>query len=117
MIPTWVAVVTGISLAILALAAIVIAAASVVAALGLRAFLRVLHELTGPAVGDVRALVATIRTEAEGLAWTSYSRWYRKRWRQRCSTWLRRCARCGAASRSSSGPSHAQTGEEALTGK
>src|SRR3989442_15073741 len=68
MIPTWVAVVTGISLAILALAAIVIAAASVVAALGLRMFLRMLHELAGPAVGDVRGLVATIRTEAEGLA-------------------------------------------------
>src|SRR5438034_8132401 len=59
MIPTWVAVVTGISLAILALAAIVIAAASVVAALGVRGFLRMLHELAGPAVGDVRALVAT----------------------------------------------------------
>src|SRR2546427_7968272 len=71
MIPTWVAVVTGISLAILALAAIVIAAASVVAALGLRAFLGMLHELAGPAVGDVRALVATIRAEAEGLAGTS----------------------------------------------
>src|SRR2546422_11407965 len=71
MIPTWVAVVTGISLAILALAAIVIAAASVVAALGLRMFLRMLHELAGPAVGDVRGLVATIRTEAEGLAGTS----------------------------------------------
>src|SRR5207247_99443 len=68
MIPTWVAVVTGISLAILALAAIVIAAASVVAALGVRGFLRMLHELAGPAVGDVRALVATIRAEAEGLA-------------------------------------------------
>src|SRR5438552_33422 len=54
-----------------ALAAIVIAGASVVAALGLRAFLRVLNELAGPAVGDVRALVATIRTEAEGLAGTS----------------------------------------------
>src|SRR3989440_12462407 len=71
MIPTWVAVVTGISLAILALAAIVIAAASVVAALGVRGFLRILHELAGPAVGDVRALVATIRAEAEGLAGTS----------------------------------------------
>jgi uncharacterized protein YoxC len=71
MIPTWVAVVTGISLAILAVSAIVIAASSVVAALGLRAFLRVLRELAGPAVGDVRALVATIRTEAEGLAGTS----------------------------------------------
>src|SRR5712692_3219007 len=60
MIPTWVAVVTGISLAILALAAIVIAAASVVAALGFRAFLRV-----------VRALVAAIRSEADGLVGTS----------------------------------------------
>ena len=40
MMPAWVAVVTAISLAILALAAIVIAGASVVAALGLRAFLR-----------------------------------------------------------------------------
>ena len=71
MIPTWVAVVTGVSLAILAAAAIVIAAASVVAALGLRVFLRMLHELAGPAVGDVRALVGTIRAEAEGLAGTS----------------------------------------------
>ena len=48
-----------------------IAAASVVAALGVRGFLRMLHELAGPAVGDVRALVATIRAEAEGLAGTS----------------------------------------------
>src|SRR5260221_5649564 len=71
MIPTWVAVVTAFSLAILALAAMVIAAASVVSARGLRAFLRMLHELAGPAVGDVRALVATIRSEAEGLAGTS----------------------------------------------
>src|SRR2546429_1202899 len=71
MIPTWGTVVTGISLAILALGAIVIAAASVVAALGVRRFLRILHELAGPAVGDVRALVATIRAEAEGLAGTS----------------------------------------------
>src|SRR5256885_2802055 len=46
-------------------------AASVVAALGVRGFLRMLHELAGPAVGDVRALVATIRAEAEGLAGTS----------------------------------------------
>jgi len=71
MIPTWVAVVTGVSLVILALSAIVIAGASVVAALGLRAFLGMLHDLAGPAVGDVRALVATIRAEAEGLAGTS----------------------------------------------
>ena len=71
MIPTWVAVVTGISLAILALAAIVIAAASVVAALGFRAFLRVVRELAGPALGDVRALVTAIRSEADGLVGTS----------------------------------------------
>src|SRR3989449_11741414 len=71
MIPTLVAVVTGVSLVVLALSAIVIAVASVVAALGLRAFLRVLRELAGPALGDVRALVATIRSEAEGLVDTS----------------------------------------------
>jgi uncharacterized protein YoxC len=71
MIPTWVAVVAGISLAILALSAIVIAVATVVGALGLRAFLRVLNDLAGPAVSDVRQLVAAIRTEAEHLVGTS----------------------------------------------
>jgi uncharacterized protein YoxC len=71
MIPTWVAVVAGISLAILAVSAIVIALATVVGALGLRAFLRVLQDLAGPAVGDVRQLVGAIRTEAESLVGTS----------------------------------------------
>ncbi len=71
MIPTWVAVVTGISLAVLALAAIAIALSSVIAALGIRAFLRLLQQLAGPAVDDVRHLVATIRDEAEGLVGTS----------------------------------------------
>src|SRR5436853_2098003 len=71
MIPTWVAVVAAISLAILALSAIAIAVSSVAAALGVRAFLRVLRDLAGPAVGDVRQLVATIRTEAESLVGTS----------------------------------------------
>src|SRR2546430_7876293 len=71
MIPTWVAVVAAISLAILALAAIAIAASSVAAALGVRAFLRVLRDLAGPAVGDVRQLVGSIRTEADGLVGTS----------------------------------------------
>ncbi len=71
MIPTWVAVVTGVSLAILAVAAIVIALSSVIAALGVRSFLHLLRELAGPAVGDVRQLVATIRTEAESLVGTS----------------------------------------------
>src|SRR5213082_2096135 len=71
MIPSWVAVVTGISLAILALAAIAIALSSVIAVLALRTFLRILEHLAGPAVSDVRQLVATIRTEADGLVGTS----------------------------------------------
>ncbi len=71
MIPTWVAVVAGISLAVLALAAIAIAVASALAAVAVRAFLRVLEALAGPALGDVRQLVATIRAEAEGLVGTS----------------------------------------------
>ncbi|MGH7547253.1 MAG: hypothetical protein ACREMM_03660 [Gemmatimonadales bacterium] len=71
MIPTWVAVVTGISLAIMALAAIAIALSSVIALLALRASLRVLEGLAGPALGDVRQVVATIRAEADGLVGTS----------------------------------------------
>ncbi len=71
MIPAWVAVVAAISLAILALAAIAIAVSSVAAALGVRAFLRVLRDLAGPAVGDVRQLVGSIRTEADSLVGTS----------------------------------------------
>jgi uncharacterized protein YoxC len=71
MIPTWVAVVTGISLAVLALSAIAIALSSVVAALAVRAFLRLLQALAGPALDDVRQLVATIRAEADGLIGTS----------------------------------------------
>src|SRR6266516_4652791 len=68
MIPSWVAVVTGISLAILALAAIAIALSSVVAVLALRTFLRILEHLAGPAVTDLRQLVATIRTKAADAA-------------------------------------------------
>ncbi len=71
MIPTWVAVVTGISLAILALAAIAIALSSAAAALALRSFLRVLRQLAGPALDDVRQLVASIRAEADGFVGTS----------------------------------------------
>lgn len=71
MIPTWVAVVAALSLAVLAVSAIVIAASGVVAALAVRAFLRVLRELAGPAVSDARQLVASIRTEAESLVGAS----------------------------------------------
>ena len=71
MMPTWTAVVGALSLLALALSAIVIAASAVATALGVRLFLRVLRDLAGPAVGDVRALLAAIRTEAEGLVGTS----------------------------------------------
>lgn len=71
MIPTWVAVVTGISLAILALAAIAIAVAQVAVALQVRSLLRLLQQAAGPALSDVRQLVATIRAEADGLVGTS----------------------------------------------
>jgi hypothetical protein len=71
MIPTWVAVVTGVSLMILALAAIAIAFATAVAALALKTFLRVLEQLAGPALGDVRQIVGSIRAEAEGLVGVS----------------------------------------------
>jgi len=71
MMPTWTAVVGALSLLALALSAIVIAASAVATAIGVRLFLRVLRDLAGPAVGDVRALLASIRTEAEGLVGTS----------------------------------------------
>lgn len=71
MIPTWVAVVSALSLAVIALAAVVIAVSSVVTTLGVEAFLRTLRELGVPALGDVRQLVAAIRTEAESLVGTS----------------------------------------------
>src|SRR2546427_189422 len=62
--PTWVGVLGALSLAVLAAAGVVLAATHLVAARRLEQFAR-------PAVGDVRQLVATIRTEAEGLAGTS----------------------------------------------
>lgn len=71
MIPTWLVVVTGISLAILALAALAIAVAQVVMAFELTTLLRQLHQVGGPALSDVRDLVATIRAEADSLVGTS----------------------------------------------
>lgn len=69
--PTWVGVVSAISLAIIALAAITVAVASVATALGFRALVKVLEGLAGPAIQDVRQLIATIKGEAEALAGTS----------------------------------------------
>src|SRR3989442_2092781 len=69
--PTWVGVVGALSLAVLAAAGVVLAATHLVAARRLEQFARLLEQLAGPAVSDVPQLVATIRTEAEGLAGTS----------------------------------------------
>jgi hypothetical protein len=69
--PTWVGVVTAVSFAIIALAALAVAAAVASTALGMRAALRALRDLAGPALDDARQLVATIRIEVEALAATS----------------------------------------------
>ena len=60
-----------VSLAIIALAALTVAAAITTTALGMQAALRALRDLAGPALDDARQLVATIRTEVDGLAETS----------------------------------------------
>src|SRR5438309_11756290 len=69
--PTWVGVWGAWSRAGLAAAGVVLAATLLVAARRLEQFARLLEHLAGPAVSDVRQLVATIRTEEEGLAGTS----------------------------------------------
>ena len=71
MLPTWVGVVSAVSLMIIALAALVGAVAIVAAALGVRAALKALKSLTGPAIADVRLLISNIKTEADALVGTS----------------------------------------------
>ena len=69
--PTWVGVVSAISLVIIALAALVTAGALTVAALGVRAAVNALKGLAGPAIADVRQLIASIKTEADALVGAS----------------------------------------------
>ncbi|HYS19976.1 MAG TPA: hypothetical protein VEO73_02695 [Gemmatimonadales bacterium] len=71
MIPLWAIAVTALSLAVIAVAAIVVAGSALATAFGMRAFLRAVEHLTGPALGDVRGLIDTIRTEADAIAGTS----------------------------------------------
>jgi len=71
MLPTWVGVVSAISLAIIAVAALVTAAALTAAALGVRAAVRALKGFAGPAIADVRQLIASIKVEADALVGTS----------------------------------------------
>lgn len=71
MFPTWVGVVSALSLAIIALATMVVAVASVASALGIRKFTRALEQLAGPAISDVRQLIGAIKGEADALVGTS----------------------------------------------
>jgi hypothetical protein len=71
MFPTWVGVVTALSLAVIALAAIVGGTAIVVAALGIRGAVKALRQFAGPAISDVRQLITSIKTEADALVGTS----------------------------------------------
>jgi hypothetical protein len=71
MIPTWVGVVSAVSLAVIALATLVAAVAIAAAALGVRAAVKALKGFAGPAIGDVRQLIASIKTEADALVGAS----------------------------------------------
>src|SRR5438105_14300114 len=71
MLPTWVGVVSAISLAIIAAAALVAAAGIIAAALGVRAAVRALKGFAGPAIADVRQLIGSIMTEVDALVGAS----------------------------------------------
>lgn len=71
MLPTWVGVVSAVSLMIIALAALVGGVAIVMAALGVRAALKALRSFGGPAIADVRLLITNIKTEADALVGAS----------------------------------------------
>ena len=71
MLPTWVGVVSAISLAIIAVAALVAAGAIIAAALGVRGAVKALKGFAGPAIADVRQLIGSIKTEADALVGTS----------------------------------------------
>ncbi|HEY6092804.1 MAG TPA: hypothetical protein VIV83_12495 [Gemmatimonadales bacterium] len=71
MFPTWVGVVSALSLVIIALAALVAAGAIIAAALGVRAAVKALKGFAGPAIADVRQLIGSIKNEADALVGAS----------------------------------------------
>jgi hypothetical protein len=71
MLPTWVGVVSAISLVIIALAALVGGAAIIVAALGVRAAVKAFKGFAGPAISDVRLLISNIKIEADAIVGAS----------------------------------------------
>ena len=71
MLPTWVGVVSAISLMIIALAALAGGMAVIVAAVDVRAAVKALRSVAGPALADVRQLIGSIKTEADALVGAS----------------------------------------------
>jgi len=71
MLPTWVGVVSALSLATIALAAVVLAVSSVISMLRMHAVVRALEQMAGPAIHDVRQLIGAIKGEADALIGTS----------------------------------------------
>lgn len=71
MLPTWVGVVSALSLVIIALAALVGAGALLAAALGVRSAVKALKGFAGPAIADVRQLIGAIKNEADALVGAS----------------------------------------------
>ena len=71
MVPTWVGVVSAISLMIIALAAVAASVALTAAALGIRSAVKAFRVFAGPAIADVRVLISNIKTEADALVGTS----------------------------------------------
>ena len=71
MLPTWVGVVIALSLGIIALAALVQGAAIIAAAMGVRAAVKALRNFAGPAITDVRQLIASIKIEADAIVGAS----------------------------------------------
>ncbi len=61
------------SLAVIALSAITVAVAAWMASRASNRFLRALEQLAGPAIGDLRQIVGTIRSEADQLVGASRS--------------------------------------------
>jgi len=70
-LPSWVGVVSAISLVIIALATTALAVASVVSGLRMHAFVRAIEQMAGAALGDVRQLITAIKGEADALVGTS----------------------------------------------
>jgi len=70
-LPSWVGVVSALSLVIIALATTALAVASVVSGLRMHAFVRAIEHMAGAAIGDVRQLIDSIKGEADALVGTS----------------------------------------------